>query len=210
MMSEEPTHSAGLGRREATGGETILDVTAAEIGEEGALLTVQVRTDALLGCPESATVIVRPVGGASPQKPGEPPVELHKEGPPESPVLARRDVPLDSDYPFFGLVSIEAQCAGQGRIRVPGVGPSDRVSFAVAFGDEVAAEGPAVRLGDLAGQPAPQPPDQGGPGDVGDEIGNTIGAAVRPVLGWGAALGAGYLLVTNLPEINSALTDGND
>jgi hypothetical protein len=170
--------------REAVGGETRLDVVGVEFDDAGALLTVEVGTDALLGCPEEATVIVRSQGGEE---------------------LTRRAVPLETDYPFFGLVSIEAQCAGRGQVRIPGFGPDGRVSFDVAFSGDVAASGGLHRLGDLADAPAPTPDP--GPGNP---IEGAVSSTVQPILRGGALLGGLYLAWDNIGAISDLLSSSNE
>lgn len=184
-----PRVHSGLGRREATGGETHLDVVDVEFDDAGALLTVEVGTEALLGCPSEATVIVRSEGGEE---------------------LTRRAVPLQSDFPFFGLVSIEMPCAGRGQIRIPGVERSGRVSFEVAFSGypfsgDVAASGGLHRLGDLAEAPAPVP-DPGPENPVED----AVSSAVQPILSSGVLLGGLYLAWDNIGAISDLISSGDE
>lgn len=180
------TARGGLGAREATGGETYLDVLSVEFDGAGALVGVEVHTDALTGCPDFATV---QVAGPS----GE---------------LARQDVALDSDFPFFGLVSIETPCRGRANIRVPGAGVGTRLTFKVLFSGEVYAEGRTYRLGDLAESPPDPPPEES---DLPENpVDAAVSGVVEPVL-WGtASLGAAYLAFDNIDTISGLIGGSND
>jgi len=152
-----------------------------------ALLTVELASEYLSGCPKSGTVVVRSPSGEE---------------------LARRAVPLESNFPFYGLVSLEMPCGGRGQIRVPGVSESSELRFEVVlpsetrFSEGVYAEGPPIRVSELIGQPDPAPTPNG---PTVPSVGDAVGAAARPILGWGLALGAGYLTLTNLDTIGEAL-----
>jgi len=142
-----------LGANEAVdaGTETALHVLEVGFDSAGAYADVQVETEGIFsgGDPKMA-VVARSGSGA---------------------VLGRTLISTDSDYPFFGLVSVETPVVGRGRIRMPSAGPSSEVSFEVHRNVQTAdppgpptATGQAYLLSDLADTAGP-PPDTGS-GDV--------------------------------------------
>jgi len=142
-----------LGANEAVdaGTETALHVLEVAFDSAGAYADVQVETEGIFagGDPKMA-VVARSGSGA---------------------VLGRTLISTDSDYPFFGLVSVETPVVGRGRVRMPSAGPSTEVRFEVHRNVETAdapgpptATGQAYLLSDLSDTAGP-PPDNGS-GDV--------------------------------------------
>lgn len=147
------TRGSHLGTNEAVdaGTETALHVLEVGFDSEGAYADVQVETEGIFpsGDPKMAA-IARGAGGA---------------------VLGRTLISTDSDYPFFGLLSVETPVVGRGRIRMPSASPSTRVQFEVHRNVETAdppgpptATGQAYLLSDLSDTAGPPPST--GSGDV--------------------------------------------
>lgn len=156
------TRGSNLGANEAVDGATDTALHVLEVGFDsaGAYADVQVETEGIFsgGDPKMAAV-ARSVDGAT---------------------LGRTLISTDSDYPFFGLVSVETPVVGRGRIRMPSAGPSTEVRFEVHRNVETAtppgppvASGQAYLLSDLSDTAGPPPED--GSGEVEDTLSSAAG-----------------------------------
>jgi hypothetical protein len=151
-----------LGANEAVdaGTETALHVLEIGFDSAGAYADVQVETEGIFaGGDPKMVAVARGKDGA---------------------VLGRTLISTDSDYPFFGLVSVETPVVGRGRIRMPSAGPSTEVSFEVHRNVQTAdppgpptAKGQAYLLSDLSDTAGP-PPDTGS-GDVDGALSSAAG-----------------------------------
>ena len=177
--SHTASPSRGLSSREAVGqgGETVLNVLSAEVGEGAAVIDVEVVTDTVTYC-----------GGVRIEA-------LTSDGE----LLAKTQIATEEDFKLFQVPTLDfISCVGAERLRIPGLSVGQQVAFKVyeAGTDELIASGPPVPIGVLAEQPAAP-----GSGGVAEQIESTTSAALNAVLTFGGI----YLVLTNWNALTGAV-----